>query len=171
METHELLADAFGRVREGVARVTRGLGADALAFRPDPDANSIGWLVWHLTRVHDDHIADLADQEQVWTAEGWVDRFGLPFETTDTGFGHSSDQVAAVRVEDPDLLVGYHEAVAERTLAYLERLDASELDRVIDTNWDPPVTVGVRLVSVIGDQMQHLGQAAYVRGLHERANG
>jgi hypothetical protein len=168
METSDILADAFERVRAGVRRVTDGLDAAALAYRPDPDANSIGWLVWHATRVHDDHVAEIAAHGQAWTEAGWAERFGLPFTPEDTGYGHTSDEVGAVRLETPDLLVGYHQAVADRTRAYLETVDAAELDRIIDEHWDPPVSVGVRLVSVINDQTQHLGQAAYVRGLYER---
>ena len=171
MDQGELLADAFGRIRDGVRRVTKDLDGDALAYRPDPGANSIAWLVWHLTRVHDSHVAELAGHEQVWLADGWSDRFGLPLDEHDTGFGHDPDQVAAVRVGDPQLLVGYHDAVADRTFAYLDGIGTDELDRIIDRNWDPPVTAGVRLVSVLGDQWQHLGQAAYVRGLYERASG
>ena len=71
--------------------------------------------------------------------------------------------------DDPSTLIGYHEAVHERTLSYLEAVDADELDRIIDYRWDPPVTVGVRLVSVINDGMQHVGQANYLRGLLERS--
>lgn len=165
METRDVLGDAFGRIRDGVSRVVEGLDADALAHRPDPDANSIAWLVWHLTRIQDDHVSEIAGHEQRWIADGWAAHFDLPFDPADTGYGHSSDQVGAVRPDGPEPLVGYHQAVAERTAAYLETVDADELDRIIDRGWDPPVTVGVRLVSVINDGTQHLGQAAYVRGL------
>ena len=168
METAAILYDAFERVREGVRRVTDGLDADALAFRPDADANPIAWLVWHGTRVQDDHVAEIAGREQAWSADGWAARFALPLDPADTGYGHTSEQVGAVRVDDPELLVGYQEAVAARTVAYLDTIDAAELHRVIDERFDPPTTVGVRLVSVVGDQLQHLGQAAYVRGLWER---
>ena len=168
MEIDDVLADAFQRVREGVRRVTERLDAEALAYRPDMEANSIGWLVWHLTRVHDDHVSEIAGRDQAWHDDGWADRFDLPLDRADIGYGHSSEQVGAVRPADPALLVEYHEAVADRTLAYLDTVDAAELDRIIDDRWDPPVSVGVRLVSVIEDQMQHLGQAAYVRGLFER---
>lgn len=171
MDVGDLLEDAFGRVQERVRSVVDGLGAEALAWRPDPQANSIAWLVWHLTRIHDDHVADLAGREQVWTADGWVDRFDLPFDAGDTGFGHSPDQVGAVAPDGPDLLIAYHDAVAERTRAHLASLTPDDLDRVVDERWDPPVTAGVRLVSVLNDQMQHVGQVAYVRGLHERASG
>lgn len=168
MEIGEVLADAFQRVREGVQRVTDGLDAEALAYRPDAEANTIGWLVWHLTRVHDDHVSEIAGRAQAWHDDGWADRFDLPLDPADIGYGHSSEQVGAVRPAEPALLVEYHETVAERTLAYLDTVDAAELDRIIDDRWDPPVSVGVRLVSVVEDQLQHLGQAAYVRGLFER---
>lgn len=169
METNEVLGDAFGRVRERVHRVCDGLDAAALAYRPDREANSIGWLVWHAIRIQDDHVSEIAGTGQEWAAEGWADRFGLPLDPRDTGYGHTAEQVAAVRPDGPGLLVGYHDAVVARTLAYLGTVDAAELDRIVDRGYDPPVSVGVRLVSVVSDQLQHLGQAAYVRGLYERA--
>lgn len=171
MQTRDVLTDAFERVRQSVARVTDGLDADALAWRPDPGANSIAWLVWHATRIQDDHVADLAGRPQAWTDDGWAERFALPFDRHDTGFGHTADDVAAVRLDGPGLLVDYHDVVAERTTRYLDAVDADELSRVVDEGWDPPVTAGVRLVSVINDNTQHVGQAAYLRGMLERRTG
>jgi hypothetical protein len=161
-----LLSDAFQRVHELVGGVTDKLSEDLSTFRPDADSNSVGWLVWHLTRIQDDHVADAAGVDQVWPA--WRDRFGLPFDDFATGYGQSSADVAAVRVSG-DLLAGYHEDVQALTNRYLQRLTLDELERVVDERWDPPVTVSVRLVSVVSDCLQHLGQAAYVRGLAERA--
>lgn len=162
--TAELLTDAFDRVREVVHDVLSDLGPSALAFRADPEANPISWLVWHLTRVQDDHIADVAGVEQRWTADGWYERFGLPFERDETGYGQRVDDVAKVAV-DATLLAGYHDAVHDATLEYLRTLRDDDLDRIVDTRWDPPVTLGVRLVSVISDSLQHAGQAAYVKGI------
>jgi hypothetical protein len=167
MDIAELLGDAFGRVRDQVPRVVSGLDVEQLAWRPDEGSNSIGWLVWHLTRIEDDHLADVAGTEQVWTASGWYDRFALPFGPEEHGFGHSADEVAAVRV-DADLLAGYHAETAARAIEYVGSLTPGDLDRIVDERWDPPVTLGVRLVSVIGDVHQHIGQAAYLRGLLER---
>jgi hypothetical protein len=144
--------------------VVDGLDPAQLAHRPGPDANPIGWLVWHLTRVQDDHVAEVAGTEQVWTAQGFADRFGLPLPASDTGYGHSSEAVGQVRVEAA-ALQEYAAAVHAETVRFLEGLGADDLDRVVDDRWDPPVTLGVRLVSVVGDDSQHLGQAAYVRGL------
>jgi uncharacterized damage-inducible protein DinB len=168
MDTSALLKEAFGRIEPLVNAAVEGLDADQLAARPDPRANSIAWLVWHLTRVQDDHVAEAAGTEQVWTSAGWVERFRLPFDTSATGYGHGAEEVAAVRPDSADLLTGYHADVAAQTMAYLDGLGGDDLDRVVDEAWDPPVTLGVRLVSVIGDDLEHVGQAAYVRGLLTR---
>lgn len=168
MDVAAVYFDAFGRIEEDVERAVTGLDGEALAFRPDPDANSIGWLVWHLTRVQDDHVSEIAGLDQAYVADGWAERLGLAPNAHDTGYGHTTDQVAAVRFDGPDDLLAYHRAVAARTRAYLATVTPEELDRVIDTRWDPPVTVGVRLVSVIDDDIQHAGQANYVRGILER---
>jgi hypothetical protein len=167
MNVSELLADALGRVREQMPGVVEGLDVDDLAWRPDPEANSIAWLVWHLTRIEDDHVSEVAGLEQAYTAEGWADRFGLPFDDRVHGYGMSADDVGRVRATG-ELLAGYHEAVAARSAAYVATLSPDDLDRVVDEAWDPPVTLGVRLVSVVNEVNAHLGQAQYVRGLLER---
>jgi uncharacterized damage-inducible protein DinB len=170
--TAELLTDGFGRIHDAVHRAVDGLSPGQLAFRPDSEANSIAWLVWHLTRIQDDHIADVARTGQVWTSESdgpsWADRFALPFAASATGYGHGSEAVAAVQVKSADILTGYYDAVHEETIRYVRGLTDADLDRIVDRHWDPPVTLAVRMVSVISDDLQHAGQAAYLRGLIER---
>ncbi len=167
MNTGELLVDAFDRVRGVVHRAVDGMTADQLVFRPVDGTNSIAWLVWHLTRIQDDHIAAAAGTEQTWTADGWAERFGLPFDSADTGYGHGTEDVEAVRVPAGELLIGYHDAVHHQTVQYVQGLTERDLDRIVDEAWDPPVTLGVRLISVISDDLQHAGQASYVRGVGE----
>ncbi len=167
MTSAELIADTFGRIHEAVHEAVEGLTADELAFRLDDEANSIAWLVWHLTRIQDDHVAGVSGADQVWTSSGWSSRFGLPFEVGDTGYGHQAEEVGAVRA-DANLLLGYHDAVFETTLDFVRQATDRDLERVVDERFDPPVTLGVRLVSVIADDLQHAGQAAYVRGVIER---
>ncbi len=164
MTPADLLADALSRTADQAAWVLAGLSAGDLAWRPGPTANPIGWLLWHLARVQDDHVAEVAGRPQVWTSGGHAERFGLPLDDADTGFGHSSEQVALVRPQ-PEPLLDYVREVHETTLAWLPGVTPRELDRVVDERWDPPVTLGVRLVSVADDCAQHMGQAAYVRGL------
>ena len=168
MTSAELLTDAFGRIREEVHGAATGLTADQLAYRIDGSANPIGWLVWHLTRVQDDHIADVAGVEQIYTAQGWSERFAFPFSATEVGYGHRSADVDSARVDSAELLLGYHDSVYAQTLRFLEQLEEGDLARVVDENWDPPVTLAVRLVSVVSDDLQHAGQAAFVRGVVER---
>ncbi len=167
MSSADLLVDAFGRIRETVHEAVDGLSREELAFRVDPDANSIAWLVWHLTRIQDDHIAGVAGTEQIWTAKGWADKFGLPFDRMAHGWGQTSAEVAAVQA-DAELLTGYHDAVFEHTTRYVAGLTHADLPRIVDTRWDPPVTLAVRLVSVISDDLQHAGQAAFLRGILSR---
>lgn len=169
MDIGELLSDAFARIPALTRRLADGADDHLLHTRPDAQANSLAWLLWHTARQQDAQVAALAGREQVWVAEGWVDRFGLPLDPADHGYGHTTEQVAAVRVVDPQLLVDYQDAVMAMVDDYLATVDGDELDRIIDDNWDPPVTAGVRLVSVVGDALQHLGQAGYVRGMIERS--
>ncbi|MFI5966869.1 DinB family protein [Streptomyces asoensis] len=169
MHAKDILIDGYDRIREEVHAAVEGLGPDELAARPAAGANSIAWLVWHLTRVQDDHLADAFGLDQVWTAQDWEKRFGLDLPRRDTGYGHDAEQVAEVRVADGGLLTGYHDAVHAQSLTALRALTAADLERVVDERWDPPVTLGVRLVSVLSDDLQHVGQAAYVRGLLQSA--
>ena len=164
MDTSDVYLDAFGRIREVVFEVLDGLSPAQLAYREGSEANSIAWLVWHLTRIQDDHVCAVAGREQIWAADGWAERFGLDLDVRDTGYGHNPDQVAAVKA-DAELLSDYHQAVYENTAGYLKGLTSGDLDRVVDRRWNPPVTLGVRLVSVVADDLQHAGQAAFVRGL------
>ncbi|GEK23248.1 mycothiol transferase [Cellulomonas xylanilytica] len=168
MDVAGLLVESFGRVEGVLTRAVDGLSVDELAFRPDPEANSVAWLAWHAARGEDAQVADVAGTEPVWTAQGWADRFDLPFDDAETGYGMSAQDVGRVRVSS-ELLLAYARAVADRTQDYLAGLSEADLDRVVDEGWDPPVTLGVRLVSVVGDSLQHAGQASYVRGLLERS--
>ena len=165
MTSASLLTDAFERVRETVYDAVMGLTAEQLAFRPYPAGNSIAWLVWHLTRVQDDHVAGVAETAQVWESGEWAPRFGLPAGSMDTGYGNTSQQVATITVESAEVLTTYYDAVHERTIRYVRTLTDDDLPRIVDKAWDPPVTLGVRLVSVINDDTQHAGQAAYLRGM------
>ncbi|HZZ45954.1 MAG TPA: DUF664 domain-containing protein [Pseudonocardia sp.] len=167
MKTADLLADAFGRIQEVVREAVDGLTRDQLALRIDPEANSISWLVWHLARVQDDHVAGAFGLPQVWTEQGWAKRFALPLADPDIGYGHSPAEVGQVELAADELL-GYFDAVHAQTLGAVSAVTEDDLERVVDANWDPPVTLGVRLVSVISDDLQHAGQAAYLRGHVER---
>lgn len=163
----QLVRDALDRIREAVAGVLDGLPPDLLDARPAPGTNPVGWLVWHLTRVQDDHLAKAAGHEQVWH-DGWRDRFGLELDDPDEiGYGHTEQQVDAIRAP-AELLRDYHDAVHAASTAWVATLSEDDLPRVVDQSFAPPVTLAVRLVSVLQDDLMHAGQAAYARGMLER---
>ena len=163
MTTADLLGDAFNRIADDASDIVTDLTPEQLAQRPNGRGNSIAWLIWHLTRVQDDHVSELAQLEQSWIDDHWHERFHLDLDRADTGFGHTSEQVSLVAA-DASLLSGYLQDVTARTKLYLASLGDADYPRIIDEAWDPPVTLGVRLVSVVNDATQHVGQAAYVRG-------
>ncbi|GAA0236128.1 mycothiol transferase [Cryptosporangium japonicum] len=165
MNVNEVLIESFGRLPELVRGAAEGLSAEQLRWAPAEGANSIGWLIWHLTRVQDHHVSELLDGDQVYVTGNWGARFGVKSDPSDTGYAHTAAQVAGVRPENDRALIEYYDAVHARTVEYLRGLAESDLDRVVDERWDPPVTLGVRLASVYDDDTQHVGQAAYVRGL------
>ncbi len=165
MDVAELLLELYGRIPPLVASAVDGLTADDLAREPEPGANTIGWLTWHLTRVQDHHVAELLGVEQIWVDGEWAAHFGVEPDPGNTGYGHDAADMEAIRPEGPEVIVDYLGAVDQRTRSMLGGLGQDDLDRIVDRRWDPPVTMGVRLVSIADDCLQHAGQAAYVRGL------
>jgi uncharacterized damage-inducible protein DinB len=165
MDTSSLLLELYGRIPPLAAAAVRGLSREDLSRAPEPGVNTISWLVWHLARVQDHHVSELLGTEQVWVDAEWAARCGLTPDPSNIGYGHSPEQVRAVQPDSADVLLDYLGEVQGRTTAMLEGLQAADLDRVVDRRWDPPVTLGVRLVSIADDSLQHAGQAAYVRGL------
>jgi uncharacterized damage-inducible protein DinB len=168
MDVSQLLEELFSRVHGHVHDVLEGLATEDLHAVPEPGSNPIGWLLWHLTRVQDMHVAEILEEDQVWVEPGWSVRFGLDPDPANVGYGHSPEQVLAVKPESADALRAYYAEVEERTRTLLAALTPDSLDRVVDTRWDPPVTLGARLVSIADDDIQHAGQAAYVKGLLQR---
>lgn len=168
MLTTAVLIEAYERINQLVHKATEGVDAAGLAYRPEPGANSIAWLVWHLTRIQDDHISAIADVPQVWADRSWVDRTGIDRGSEELGQGDGPDDVAAIRPESADGLLAYHDEVMDRTFRFLSSLTDEDLDRVVDTSYTPPVTAGVRIVSVLSDNIQHAGQARYLCGIVDR---
>jgi hypothetical protein len=165
VNVNDLLMDGYGRLPDLVRSAVEGLSPADLRWAPSSTANPIGWLIWHLARIQDSHVAELLDGKQVYLSGPWPARFGLEPDPEDTGYEHTLEQVGTVRAESAEALVEYYDAVHERTLGLLRDVTEAGLDRVVDERWDPPVTLGVRLISVLDDDLQHVGQAAYVRGL------
>ena len=165
MDVAALLLELYGRIPPLARHAVAGLDSEQLARQPGPGANTIAWLIWHLARVQDDHVAGVLGTDQMWVTGGWAARVGVDPDPHDIGFGHDEDEMLAIRPDGPEVLTGYLDAVQARTTQFIVGLEADDLDRIVDEHWDPPVTLGVRLISVADDSLQHAGQAAYARGL------
>ncbi|MGT2907226.1 mycothiol transferase [Streptococcus dentiloxodontae] len=165
----EMLIDSVNRARERFLRMLDGVTVvEANAFPAAETAaqiKSLTWLAWHTARELDFQVADLASQEPVWFSQGWKEAFHLDLPDDTQDWCHSLEEAQKVQVPNLDILRGYLNAAADMTVAYLNSLDEKSLDDIIDASWNPPVTRGVRLVSVIDDAAMHSGQAIYARRL------
>ncbi|MFC2045637.1 DinB family protein [Chloroflexota bacterium] len=168
MECYELLTDGYGRILTALENAVKGLTQDDLNWQSGKDCNSIGWLAWHLTRVQDTSIANMMGDEQLWIKDGWHAKFNRPANTNDTGFGNTPEDVAAFKSPEAQVFIDYNKAVLERTKRYFLTLSTADLDRELnEPQFQPLPTVGVRLISVLADSLQHIGQMGYIRGLHQ----
>jgi hypothetical protein len=168
MDVAAVLIDLYGRVDEHLTETLEGLDTTMVDVGPEDGANPIGWLVWHLTRVADMHVAEILEVDQLWVSDGWAGRFGRDPDPWDIGFGHTPEQVRDFRAGGTAVLRDYWSAVWERTRGVIAAVTPEDLDRIVDRRWDPPVSLGVRLISIADDAVQHAGQAAYVKGLLQR---
>ena len=167
MEWQQLIMDIFERISQELEGVLDGLTVDEINQQPRPDCNSIGWLAWHLTRSHDRNMSELMGKEQLWISDGWHAKFNRPANPAETGVGHSSEEAAAFKAPDSNTLLEYHQAVLERIQDYVNNtLSETELKREsVSPTFGNVNPVRRRLAGVIWDGLQHVGQAAYVRGL------
>lgn len=165
-----VLRDAFDRVHDGVTSVLTDLTPEELCWRADAEANPIGWLVWHLTRQQDGQIAHLSGLASPWTTH-WESEFATPYPPGASGYGMSPEDVGRFVVADSRLLAGYHDAVHELTCRWLDAVGEVDWGRVVSRQWNPPVTMAVRAVSILEDSQKHLGQAEFLHGILLRRRG
>jgi hypothetical protein len=168
MRANEFLLEAYGRIRPLVHRAADGLTAEQLCHQIEPAANTIAWLVWHLSRIQDQHLSELAGSPELWSDRRWVQTTGIDRDPITRGQGDGPAEVAAMRPPGPCGLLEYHDAVSARTAEYLTTLTDAELSRIVDRSYTPTVSAGVRLASVLSDNLQHAGQALYLRGVIDR---
>src|SRR5690625_791111 len=159
MDARDILTDAASRPLAAIRAVAELITPGNLNAHPGGHDNSIAWLLWHMGREIDVQVAHLAGTEELWTASGYAEQLGITEEGI--GYGHTPAQARAVTARDPHPLLDYLTAATAALQEYLASLDPSALGEVIDSDWDPPVTRGTRLVSIIDDAAQHAGQVGY----------
>ena len=171
MDARNVLCEAANRPAAEAKALIDTLPEGALNAHAGGHTNSIAWLLWHAGRQMDAQLAQLNGEPQVWHSQGFNSRFNLGELGDTVGYGHTAEQARAVVVEDAALLVEYLGATTAALSEYIAGLSEADLDDVIDTSWTPHVTRGVRLVSMIDDAAQHVGQAAYAAGILASAAG
>ncbi|MFC1920962.1 DinB family protein [Chloroflexota bacterium] len=166
MNQKELLIAGFERISGTLERTLEALTVEDLNFQSKPDSNSMGWLAWHLTRWQDFQTSSSLKKEQLWIEQGWNKKFSQPADANDTGMGHKEEDLAKYKSPDAATLIAYNKAVLERLKEYVSTLSDSDLDKVVEgTPIKPPPTVGLMVIGLWSDGMQHMGQIGYVRGL------
>ncbi|WP_040634025.1 mycothiol transferase [Mobilicoccus pelagius] len=165
MNIRELLTDAASRPASAAEPVLDGLSDEAAHRMPADRGNTIAWLLWHAARQMDVQTVALSGGKSVWTSGGWAQRLGVDRGEDEFGFGDSPEDVAALHVDDVAALGAHLQACTDALTAYIGTLSEDDLGEVIDDSYDPPVTRGARIVSIIDDAAVHVGQAAYARGL------
>lgn len=167
MKWQQLLIDTYQRLSQEFENILDGLTLEDLHQRPAPDANTIGWLLWHTARSLDRTVGDVMLGEQLWIRDKWYEKFGRRPDPNETGWGHSFEEVGKFRVPDIKTLRDYQRAVIEVSIKYIKELTEEELDRQCPLSTHPGtmVSAGNRIIGNIGEHFQHVGQAAYIRGL------
>ncbi len=142
-----------------------GLSPVELAWRPAPSSNNISWLAWHMARVEDRWVnAYLKQSTEVWIEDGWHERFGMSAE--DHGGRQTAEQAVSTPALPMDGLLDYYKAVRAATLEHLDTLSEADLGkRYRHRDRDPGPTVSWVLAHLLIEEAQHLGQAAYIRGM------
>ena len=154
----------FRRVRDDVRTSIDGVSAVELDRRLG--SNSVGWLVWHISRGQDRNLSELTGSTQLWLANGWATRFDRPADPTDTGFGHSAEQAGAFRSPALELLLAYHDATHGLAEKYLASAADDDLGRlVVSPTLGNTLSVEERLAGQLHDSFAHAGQIGLLRGL------
>ena len=159
MRWQDLLIDAYGEVQKVLEQALDGLTQEELKQQPHPDCNNIGWMTWHMIRVHDDIISGNMGEEQLWIKDKWHEKFGRDADPKDTGGRNTSEEVAAFKPPDVSTILDYHRAVLERSKKYINGLSEADLDREVE---GPLPNVATRLNVILSDSLQHAGQVAYL---------
>ena len=163
MTLNEFIEDAFDKEHGFLMEAVQDLTPDELAWRAGPEANPMGWILWHMIRVEDMWFQFFIQRPlEIWERAGWHEKFGLP--TRANGFDHTLEQVTSFPNLDLAELLSYGEAVRAGTLSYLKGLTPEDF-AAVPREPRPEMSVGAVFRQVIGELYQHQGHISYLKGL------
>jgi hypothetical protein len=154
-----MIAEFHGALMEDVKTLT----PQNLKWKPAPQANPIGFLLWHYMRTEDNLVTGLQGKPAIWETEKWYEKMGLDAKAQGTGFKEPDvDKIAVLPLAD---LVAYAERVSRNTQEYLKTLDDVKLDFAPDPA-RPRRTIGALLRNfLLAHGWWHLGEIKYIKGL------
>ena len=172
METGDFILDMLDRVQKELTNAVDGLTHEELIWRPGPEANSIGFVLWHQVRCEDAVVSGWVQQEpQLWVSEQWCRKLDLPDGPGDDGYGYTAEQVAAFPVPPLTDLLGYGAAVRARTVEYLRSKGPDRLDDAVQSGPSSgELSIGQMFSILLCETALHVGQIAYLRGLQRGIN-
>ena len=149
-----------------VDRAIDGLSDETLARRISDSDNSIGWLLFHMSRVVDVFMnSRFQGNPQIWIEDGWCEKFGLSDDPDTTGQGWDAARVAAWQLPSRDVLVGYYEAVKAGCRDYMSSVTGEELSASISLRpGSDPEPIEAIMGVLVFDNIVHGGQIAFLRG-------
>jgi uncharacterized damage-inducible protein DinB len=166
MDAVHFISDCLVQVHLRLVATCNDLTQDQLLWRPAPTANNIGFILWHLARHEDTRITETGSLgKDVWATGNWHDQFDQPVTAPDPGDRMGLRQLAIPSLE---ILVGYADAVHQRSASYVSGLSDADLDQPPDLS-RPEHTRAGSLRHLITHKNNHHGQIDYLRGLQEEA--
>jgi hypothetical protein len=168
MELHEMLAVGYSGILRTLDYTLKGLTKEDINWQPKPDCNSIGWMVWHPIRFQDMQISEFMGEEQLWIKDGWYKKWGRKADPKESGGGMTPEDLTKFKSPGAATVLAYAKAVVERSQKYFPTLKKADLDKILKGGPHKPYpTVGMMLMIILSDSLQHAGQAGYVRGLRQ----
>ena len=159
----EFYLETVGRADVTLKRAMEGLtDAELRQQVAGPQSNPIGWLVWHLTRTRDSIVANFSGTKTLWETE-WAAKLGMDANPPQ----YKPEDVHTFDPKSVDLLMGFFGAVEKHTADIVGKLNDADLERMVQpmVQGRPPASVAARLGVILNDNIQHIGQVAYLRGM------
>lgn len=164
MDVRDFALQSLNESQTALMQAVDSLSQEELMRQPQPGANHIAFILWHMVRAEDWFFHYLFQRvPQVWESEQWHEKLNLPDDPRVTGFGYTEEQVASfpsIQLRD---LIAYSEAVRARTVDYLRSVNPARFDEIAKSRLFGEVSIGNLIGHLLIELAQHVGQIAYIR--------
>ncbi|HVF99327.1 MAG TPA: DinB family protein [Chloroflexia bacterium] len=176
MTDKEVLIDLLNELGTGVRDEIGEMGAEELAWQPDPRANSVGVTVWHVARWLDVLAARIlhtgADVDELWHARGWAvktgyDPRGIGASGLGNVTGYTLEEVAAIPGMSATDLLAYLDSTIQAVNSRIAEMPEGALYAKVPGLGKSRTAYGwIKLLLKGG--MGHLGEIETLKAMRER---